>query len=183
VKIYTKTGDGGETGLLGGDRVAKNSPRITVIGTLDEVNAFVGIARQLNFPDLIGNRLERLQSQLFDIGSELACSPGGKFDLRSVGAKSIEDLELEIDKITLELPPLKNFILPGGTPQSANLHYLRALSRRLERDLLNLNSSEPVRTELLQFVNRLSDWLFCGARYANFTHGVEDVAWVKGTES
>jgi cob(I)alamin adenosyltransferase len=181
VKIYTKTGDKGDTGLLGGDRVSKNSPRIHAIGSMDEVNAYVGIALLSDLPALVTQRLGSLQHTLFDLGSELACPPDGKFELISVKAEHIESIEQEIDQMTDELPPLKNFILPGGTIGAAHLHYLRAIVRRLERDLLRLNEEEPLRNEMLIFVNRLSDWLFCSARYVNHKLGVSDVAWKKGS--
>jgi cob(I)alamin adenosyltransferase len=181
VKIYTKTGDSGETGLLGGDRIAKDSHRINVIGTLDELNAYVGVTLLSPLPSLVQFRLSSLQNHLFDIGSELACPPGGKFALTSVEDNHTLTLENEIDKMTSELPELKNFILPGGTPGASHLHYIRSLARRLERNLLELHRVDPIRPQLLQFVNRLSDWLFCAARYSNAKDNVSDVAWSKGT--
>lgn len=182
MKIYTKTGDGGETGLLGGDRIGKDSLRIEVIGGFDELNAYVGVTLLSQLPVEVSHRLSTLQSQIFDMGSELACPPGGKFQLDSITTADIEQLEAEIDQFTTELPELKNFILPGGTPGAAHLHFLRAICRRLERNLLRLSKEEPIRSELIQFLNRLSDWTFCAARLVNFRESVADVPWSKGVK-
>lgn len=179
MKIYTKTGDQGETGLLGGDRIAKDSLRIETIGAIDELNAYAGVCVATVEDGEICERLVRIQNHLFDIGAELACPPGGKFELTSVTEDDIELLESEIDLMDSELPPLKSFILPGGCVGAANLHYLRAICRRAERQLLALHRINSVRNELIMYVNRLSDWIFCSSRFANLRAGVEEQKWSK----
>jgi cob(I)alamin adenosyltransferase len=181
MKIYTKTGDQGQTGLLGGDRVEKNSLRIHAIGEIDELNSYAGVCC-LTIEDLeLRSRLIRVQNHLFDIGSELACPPDGKFDLTSVTNADIELLEQELDEMEAELPPLKQFILPGGCPAAAHMHYLRSICRRAERQLLALHSINSVRSELIIYVNRLSDWIFCFSRLLNHRSGVEEQKWSKET--
>jgi cob(I)alamin adenosyltransferase len=179
MKIYTKTGDEGQTGLLGGDRVPKDSQRIHAIGEIDELNAYAGICCTFIEAEVLKSRLIRVQNHLFDIGSELACPPGGKFDLTSVSTSDIEQLERELDEMEAELPPLKQFILPGGTGASAHLHFLRTICRRAERVLLTLHTANPVRSELIIYVNRLSDWIFCFSRLLNHRSGVEEQKWSK----
>ncbi|MEI7577833.1 MAG: cob(I)yrinic acid a,c-diamide adenosyltransferase [Armatimonadota bacterium] len=179
MKIYTKAGDAGETGLLGGNRISKADLRMEVIGTLDELNASLGVCLLCPGPMLVLNTLSWLQSLLFDVGSEFACPPDGKFELISVNSADIERLEVEIDEMTAVLPELKNFILPGGSPLSAQLHIARAVCRRLERSLVAFSGQTKVRNEPLQFVNRLSDWIFCSCRLANFESGVADIPWSK----
>lgn len=179
MKIYTKTGDAGETGLLGGDRVSKASLRMEVIGTLDELNAWFGVCLLSPGPESVLATLTWLQSLLFDLGAELACPPDGKFELTSVFTGDIERLEQEIDQMTEKLPELKNFILPGGTPLATHLHVTRAVSRRLERSLVALSAQTFVRNEPLQFINRLSDWIFCSCRFVNFESAVADIPWSK----
>ena len=175
MKIYTKTGDGGETGLLGGARIAKNSLRIAAIGEIDELNASLGLAQSLGAPR--NAELHRLQCWLFDLGSELAAPQGSKFDNAAIGAEAVAWLEGEIDRAMGELPPLKAFILPGGTPAAAALHVARAVCRRAERAILDLHEVEPLRENLRVFVNRLSDYLFAVARSANAVSNVSDVEW------
>jgi cob(I)alamin adenosyltransferase len=179
MKIYTKTGDEGLTGLLGGDRIAKNSERIEAIGSIDELNAYVGVCcTVINDPTSL-EWLERIQNSLFDLGSELACPPDGKFKLESVTSEDIERLEQEIDAMESELPPLKEFILPGGSVASAHLHYLRTICRRAERGLFRLHDVNPVRSEPIIYVNRLSDWIFCFSRLQNHRSGVMEHKWTK----
>lgn len=174
MRIYTKTGDDGTTGLYGGDRIPKTSSRIEAIGEVDELNTVLGLARaEAGAPDLI----DKIQHWLFDLGAELACPPGGKFDVRYIGGTQIGALERSIDEMTAALPPLKAFILPGGSPSAAALHYARAVCRRAERAVLRLGESEPVRAEAVQFLNRLSDWLFTAARTANVQCHVMDITW------
>lgn len=179
MKIYTRTGDDGTTGLLGGDRVAKVSPRIAAIGDVDELNALIGIARLHSAEQDLDRDLFRIQNWLFDLGSELACPPGGKFDLVAITEKHSEVLEASIDAMTDRLPPLKAFILPGGSPLAAQLHLARCVCRRAERSLIALSSTEPLRAETLRFLNRLSDWLFVAARTANAVQRVVDIEWQK----
>lgn len=170
MKIYTKAGDAGETGLLGGDRVAKNSLRITAIGEVDELNAALGLAGG-------GDDFVRLQCWLFDLGAELAAPPGSKFDTPSLGPAHVSWLEAAIDRHMAALPPLKAFVLPGGSPAAAALHLARTVCRRAERAILTLHEVEPVRENARVFVNRLSDYLFAAARTANAAAGIPDVEW------
>lgn len=180
MRIYTKTGDAGETGLLGGDRISKNSLRITAIGEIDELNAVLGLARaQGATPDA---ELDRLQCFLFDFGAELAALPGSKFDSASVGSEEIRWLEEAIDRSMESLPPLKAFILPGGSPGGATLHLARTVCRRAERAILALHDREPVRAEARTFLNRLSDYLFAAARAANALDKVPDVEWHRSND-
>src|SRR5207253_1312710 len=127
VKIYTKAGDDGSTGLLGGDRVPKQSERIAVMGDVDELNALLGLARASLAVSTLDESLDKIQAWLFDLGGELACPPGGKFDLQGIGSAQIEFLENSIDAMSADLPELRNFILPGGTVLSARLHLARAV--------------------------------------------------------
>ena len=170
MNIYTGTGDAGETGLLGGDRVSKGSLRIAAIGDVDELNAAIGLVGG-------GPELDRLQCWLFDLGAELAAPPGGKFDKASVGAAHVAWLETAIDRHMAALPPLRAFVLPGGCAAAAALHFARVVCRRAERAILALHEVEPVRENARVFVNRLSDYLFAAARSANAAAGVADVEW------
>ncbi len=182
MKIYTKTGDQGETGLLGGDRTPKDSLRIHVIGEIDELNAYVAVCLTVIECQEDCEKLIRIQNQLFDVGSELACPPGGKFELTSVTPQDIEILEQELDGMESELPSLQHFILPGGSVAAVHLHYLRAICRRAERSLLALHRINPLRSELIMYVNRLSDWIFCFSRLLNHRKGIEEQKWSKGTK-
>ncbi|MFZ4506706.1 MAG: cob(I)yrinic acid a,c-diamide adenosyltransferase [Fimbriimonas sp.] len=179
MKIYTKTGDDGETGLLGGDRIAKNSPRIEALGDVDELNAAIGLARTHSAGSELDEILRKTQSWLFDLGAELACPPQGKFQVLSLSEREIEVLEHSIDTQTADLPELKEFILPGGTPLAAHLHLARSVCRRAERHLWDLHAAEPLREEPMRFLNRLSDWLFVSARTANFSAGADEPKWEK----
>ena len=179
MKIYTKSGDTGQTGLLGGDRTEKTSTRIEAIGAIDELNAYAGICCQHLSDQSDLAKVERIQNQLFDIGSELACPEGGKFQLESVFQRDIEELENEIDDMESELPALKEFILPGGTSAAAHLHYFRTVCRRAERQLLLLHAINPIRSEPIIYMNRLSDWIFCFSRLQNHRSGVVERKWTK----
>lgn len=191
MKIYTKTGDGGETGLYGGNRVAKDSSRVEAYGTVDELNSVIGVARAAlpteRDADGVDALLARIQSELFDLGAELA-TPPARLDT-ALGARvplateiRVARLEGEIDFFEETLPPLKTFILPGGTPASAALHQARAVCRRAERRTVSLAHSEEetVRPEALHYLNRLSDLLFVLARHANHVAGLPDVPWTAG---
>lgn len=185
MKIYTKGGDTGQTALFGGERVGKDVPRVEAYGTLDELNACLGVARAaLNEAAIeLDPLLERLQSELFDLGAELATPPSRTDDrltarLQPVEAPQVEALEALIDRYEALLPPLRAFILPGGTPAAAALHLARTVARRSERRIVSLDTREPVNPELLRYVNRISDLLFVLARTANRLGGVEDVPWV-----
>lgn len=177
MKIYTKTGDTGTTGLSGGDRTSKHSLRIQAIGDVDELNAHLGLCRVHGADTIFELRIAHIQSRLFDVGAELSCPPDGKFQFATLDESEIRMLEESIDVQTAELEPLKQFILPGGSPLAAHFHIARTVCRRAERSLVALNDVEPVRAVVLTYVNRLSDWLFTAARTANLVSGVEDIKW------
>ncbi len=183
-KIYTKTGDAGETALGNGSRVAKYSKRVTAYGTVDETNATVGMARLHADDDDMAAALARIQNDLFDLGADL-CRPDMEQDaqaeyppLRMV-AGQVARLEAEIDDMTSQLEPLRSFILPGGSALSAYLHLCRTVSRRAERESVELATMETVNPHAVKYLNRLSDWFFCAARMAN-DQGRADVLWVPG---
>ena len=179
-RIYTKTGDNGETSLGDGRRVAKNALRVEAFGTVDEANAAIGLAR-LHAKGKQGAMLARIQNDLFDLGADL-CVPesanSAKSRLRIVEAQ-VARLEHEIDAMNAELKPLDSFILPGGSSASAHLHLARAIMRRAERLMVELSKSEKVGEAALRYANRLSDHLFVAGRYAN-TKGARDVLWKPG---
>ena len=178
MKIYTRTGDDGTTGLFGGGRVRKGALRVDAYGTVDEANAAIGRARTTVAPALDAV-LARVQSDLFTLGAELATLPG-KEDALKMALLSEEDgtrLERAIDEAEEGLPPLRSFVLPGGTTGSADLHLARCVTRRAERLLVNLASEEPVRPACIVYLNRLSDLLFTLARRDNHLAGVPDVPW------
>lgn len=175
MKIYTRGGDTGGTSLLGGDRVSKHHPRIEAYGTIDELNSVVGVIRTHRLGEL-DSHLERVQNDLFDIGAQLA-APGHEAHFGGVADDRIEALEHAIDGMESELEPLKNFILPGGSPAAAHLHVARTVCRRAERAIVALEDVSPVMLRTIRYVNRLSDYLFVAARYANHLDGVQDVAW------
>jgi len=180
-RIYTRTGDAGDTGLFGGRRVPKNDPRVAAYGAVDELNAVLGVARAADPPERIGPVLDALQHYLFDVGSELATPPeaasAAKAHASCVTAEWVAALEREIDRFEDALPPLRAFILPGGTPAAAALHLARTVARRAERDIITLAERESLNPELLKFVNRLSDLLYVLARAANHDAGRPDVEW------
>jgi cob(I)alamin adenosyltransferase len=179
VKIYTRTGDDGTTGLLGPGRVDKDSPRIEAYGTVDELNAALGLARAAILDVAAESLVARLQNDLFVVGSALADpSPAGRFH-HAVDASRVAQLEREIDILEAELPPLTRFILPGGTPGAAQLHLARTVCRRAERQVIRLvhQPEEHVAHEILAYLNRLSDLLFVLARAVNRRSGVADTPW------
>lgn len=181
MKIYTRTGDAGETGLFGGARVDKDSTRVEAYGAVDELNAALGVARVALDPGAAtaSSRLEAIQSDLFAVGAELATVPGheGRLTVPLIGAGDIARLEAWIDELELTLPPLKNFILPGGCTAGATLHEARTTCRRAERRVVTAGREAPVRGELVVYLNRLSDFLFVLARYVNHQAGVEETIW------
>jgi len=179
-RIYTKTGDSGETGLGDGTRVPKHALRIGAIGTVDEANAAIGVAR-LHASGDADAILADIQNDLFDLGADLCVPEGGR---RSEGALRIAKaqvtrLEREIDAMNAELSPLTSFVLPSGSAVSAYLHLARTIVRRAERLMTELAAQETVGAAALKYVNRLSDHLFVAARYAN-ERGARDVLWVPG---
>ena len=179
MKIYTKTGDDGTTGLFGGGRVKKASTRVEAYGTIDELNATVGLARASKLDPESEAVLARVQVDLFTLGAELACVPGKEASLKMtlVENADAERLEHAIDAAETHVAPLKYFVLPGGSPQAAALHLARTVCRRAERACLALDDA-PARAEIIVYLNRLSDLLFVLARQANVEAKVEDVPWV-----
>lgn len=180
MKIYTKTGDKGETGLFGGARVSKGSERVDAYGDVDELNSTIGVALSEAGADAESRELlTRVQSELFTLGAELACVPGkeSKLGIGTISEAGILALEASIDRYEQDLAPLKNFVLPGGCAQASFLHVARTVCRRAERKVVSLQQSESVRPELVRFLNRLSDLLFVMARHANFRASVPDVEW------
>jgi cob(I)alamin adenosyltransferase len=179
MKIYTKTGDDGTTGLFGGQRRSKADLRVDAYGTVDEANASIGLARAVGLSPDIDMVLGDVQSDLFTIGAELACVPGqeAKLKMALIGAAEITNLEQAIDGLGAALPNLRTFILPGGTGGAATLHVARCVARRAERAVIAASAVEPVRKQVIIYLNRLSDLLFTFARLANQRQGVEDVAW------
>jgi cob(I)alamin adenosyltransferase len=179
LKIYTKTGDDGTTGLLGGTRVRKTDARIRSLGDVDELNAVIGTARCHASGSSLESLLASLQDRLFDVGAELASTPEGRRRSQTLTDAHIAELERSMDAQSDLLPPLRNFILPGGSPFAAHLHHARAVCRRAERTVLELAEDEPIREEVRTFLNRLSDWFFMAARTANLEAGLPDVEWRK----
>lgn len=179
MKIYTKTGDEGQTGLFGGERVDKDDPRVEAYGTVDETNSAIGLSRAAGLPREIDQLLGRVQCDLFALGAELACVSGkeDRLGMTRLSQSDIEQLEHAIDDAEHELEPLKSFVLPGGTPSAAALHHARTVCRRAERRTLSMAHGIAVRRELLIYLNRLSDLLFVLARRANQTAGISDVPW------
>jgi cob(I)alamin adenosyltransferase len=176
VKIYTRTGDRGETSLLGGARVAKNDARIEAYGTVDELSSFIGVARAAALPDAVETMLEEVQRDLFDIGAHLA-SPAGTSRFAGVDPQHIVALEQAIDRMERELAPLTNFILPGGSPGAAQLHVARTVCRRAERRVVALQDESAATASTVTYLNRLSDYLFVAARFTNLAASVPDVPW------
>jgi len=179
MKIYTKTGDDGTTGLYGGGRVGKDDARVEAYGTVDETNSVIGVARAAGLAPEIDAVLARVQEDLFTIGAELACVAGkeDKLGMPLIGLSDIHRLEGAIDAAEEGLAPLKSFVLPGGTACAAALHQVRTTCRRAERRLLTASRTTSVRGELGVYLNRLSDLLFVLARRANHLAGVPDVPW------
>jgi cob(I)alamin adenosyltransferase len=187
-KIYTRGGDAGETALFGGSRVRKDCLRVEAIGSVDELNAAVGVARAElahggGAPPGVDDLLSQIQHRLFDLGAELAVPKSETPDGGRIRDEDVAELESQIDRFDAGLEPLRAFILPGGNPAAAQLHQARCVCRRAERRLVALAVAEPVRGEVLQFVNRLSDLLFVVARMVNQAAGVPDVKWVQGAGS
>lgn len=177
MRIYTRTGDTGETGLIGGQRVPKDDPRVCAYGTVDELNAVLGVARcYTDDADLIA-LIERIQNELFDIGAELASPPERAGQFAAIEETHISAMEQAIDRFEEELPPLRQFILPGGTKAAAYFHLARTVCRRAEREVVRLSHVSTVNAVLIRYLNRLSDLLFVMARVANHRAGVSDTVW------
>lgn len=180
-KIYTRTGDKGETGLGDGSRISKTHPRVEAMGAVDELNSVIGLVvesltrcAENELRDIAGF-LRRVQHRIFDIGGEISI-PGYAL----ITAESVDELERALDGLNEKLPPLENFILPGGSPLVAECHHARAVCRRAERALAQLATAEEINQPGLTFLNRLSDYLFVVARSCARVTGVEEVLWEKG---
>lgn len=188
MKIYTKTGDTGETGLFGGQRVQKDDPRVEAYGTVDELNSFIGwcvlSCHGSNQPEL-AKLLTGIQSRLFEIGADLATprTQDGEdvgealSSVPRVTAEQVAELEKQIDAATAEIPAMTSFILPGGTELASRLHITRTVCRRAERLAVVLDHQQPIGEYVVQYLNRLSDLLFTLARKANHDAGIEDTPW------
>ncbi len=182
-KIYTKAGDGGKTRLSTGEPVDKWHPRVTAYGTVDETNAALGVAALHADGEMLA-AIRRIQNDLFDLGADLATPDRGKkleWEPLRIVSVQVERLEMEIDAMNADIPPLDSFILPGGSVLATQLHVARTLCRRAERQIAELASQpdEIVSAEALSYANRLSDWLFVAGRAAN-ANGADDVKWVPG---
>jgi len=182
-KIYTKTGDQGQTSLGNGSRVEKHSLRVNAYGTVDETNAALGLAR-LHASGELDDKMANIQNDLFDLGADL-CRPDMEKDTEAeyqplrVSAAQVLRLESEIDKMNDKLEPLRSFILPGGSTLAAHMHLCRTISRRAERITVELAGQETINSAALKYLNRLSDWFFVAGRIAN-DDGVADILWVPG---
>lgn len=175
MKIYTRTGDAGTTGLWGGQRVAKDSLRVEAYGTVDECNAAIGVARTTKLDPALDGLLAQIQNQLFIVGADLASPVATAID--RIGPFEIELLEAAIDRFEQELEPLRQFILPGGSSAAAFLHLARTICRRAERCVVSLDAADEVNPDVLIYLNRLSDFLFVVARIANVRAGMADTPW------
>jgi cob(I)alamin adenosyltransferase len=176
-KIYTRTGDGGQAGLVDGSRVSKSSARMAAIGEVDEANCTIGLAIPL-LGEHTAARLRLVQNEMFDLGADLA-TPGEVPGALRITAGQVERLEQEIDALNADLAPLTSFILPGGSPAAAALHLARAVVRRAERAAVALNEADPVNLQALAYLNRLSDHLFVLARHVAHSSG-GDILWQPG---
>ena len=179
MKIYTRTGDDGTTGLFGGGRRSKADMRVEAYGTIDEANAAIGVARAHGLPASLDAVLAEVQSDLFTIGAELGCVPGeeAKLKMALIAAADAERLERAIDAAEAGLPPLKSFVLSGGSAGAAALHLARCVVRRAERLVIAASAESTIRRDPVVYLNRLSDLLFTFARRANHEAGVADVPW------
>ena len=178
MKIYTKTGDSGETALFAGGRVPKNDLRVEAYGTVDELNSWLGLIRTYTLPDPVPAWLETIQNDLFVIGADLATPMDSSPDwLVRMTEPPVDALETAIDHMTAELTPLKAFILPGGTTAAANSHIARTVCRRAERLCVALQQIDNINPSVLKYLNRLSDFLFTLARYVNLNAGESETKW------
>jgi cob(I)alamin adenosyltransferase len=178
MKIYTKTGDAGQTSLVGGTRVSKTHIRIEAYGTVDELNAWLGMLRDQKEGAKYQSEIEAIQERLFTIGSNLALEEPGKFEIPMLSAEDVIVLEDFIDKIEIGLPPMRNFVLPGGHPAVSHCHVARTVCRRAEREVLRMGDSIDVDALIIQFLNRLSDLLFVLSRRIAFDTGATETPWI-----
>jgi cob(I)alamin adenosyltransferase len=179
MKIYTKTGDAGETGLFAGARVLKDDVRIEAYGTVDELNAALGLARCESLPPEVDQSLERVHCALFSVGAELATPNPDERGTALTSASMVAALERAIDNLDAGLPPLKHFILPAGTRAAALLHVARSVCRRAERRVVTLRQSAAISPLVVQYLNRLGDYLFVAARFVNQEAHVDETIWRK----
>lgn len=179
MKIYTRTGDDGTTGLFGGGRRSKADLRVEAFGTIDEANAAIGVARATGLPSDLEAVLQDVQSDLFTLGAELGCEPGAEYKLKMalIDAADAQRLERAIDAAEDGLAALKSFVLPGGSAGAAALHVARCVTRRAERLVIALDAESKVRKDVIVYLNRLSDLLFTFARRANHMASVPDAPW------
>lgn len=178
MKIYTKTGDDGTTALFGGQRIPKFSLRIESYGTVDELNACLGMLIQEVEDTSLHPFLRTIQSRLFDVGAHLAAVPNKTLKLPIIGDNLIEDLENEMDRMDQELPELRHFILPGSGEANARAHICRTVCRRAERLVVLLNREEGVEDVLIRYLNRLSDYFFMLSRYISFQRNEDEIKWI-----
>lgn len=181
-RIYTKTGDKGETGLFGGGRVPKDDARVEAYGEVDELNAVIGLAKSQNAPPDVDALLAKIQEQLFTVGAVLATPKGTKASafIPPLDPGWATEMETAMDRFEEELPPLTHFVMPGGTQAASGLHLARTVCRRAERKVVGLHREELVDADVVVYLNRLSDLLFTLARVANLRAGVKDVLWIPG---
>ena len=179
MKIYTKKGDGGETGLLGGTRVPKYDTRIEAYGTVDELNAYLGMLGDQDAVHAFIPQIRNIQHQLFNIGSHLANDPEkSRFALPEIPEQAVTSLEESIDEMNTSLPELKNFVLPGGHPANSLAHIARCICRRAERRVVELSAQQPVSAIILTYLNRLSDWLFVLSRSISHHTQSPEIPWL-----
>jgi cob(I)alamin adenosyltransferase len=189
-RVYTRTGDKGDTALVGGRRVPKDSPRIEAYGTIDELNSIIGLVRAFNDESrnakarrFLDETLAKIQDELFDLGSELATPPDAEYPgMYRVGDAEVKRLEAIMDRCQKELQPLKSFVLPGGGKVGSFLHQCRTVCRRAERDLLRLSRAEALSEWPLKYVNRLSDLFFVLGRWAAKQAGEKEALWQRGLQ-
>ncbi len=184
--VYTRTGDKGTTGLVGGTRIKKNDPRIHLYGEVDELNSHIGLAMSLMDKDFDQALLRQIQSSLFDLGSNLACEKDkrAQFKLPQINEAAIKRLEREIDQMDSHLEALKHFILPGGHPSAAAFHVCRTVCRRIERQMVDFEDEHTgeVPEKALTYVNRLSDYFFMLSRFINVKKQIKETEWIPATE-
>ncbi|MEI8194544.1 MAG: cob(I)yrinic acid a,c-diamide adenosyltransferase [Phycisphaerae bacterium] len=180
MKIYTRQGDTGDTGLFDGRRVRKDNLRIETYGTVDELNSFLGVAITTCRHESLAGLLRQLQLQLFDLGADLATptDSANAAKIHRISPEHVAGLEAQIDAATAQVPPLKHFVLPGGGPTAAHLHVARTVCRRAERLAVTLAATEDIGPQAVVYLNRLSDLLFTLARLANHLDGISDVEWI-----
>ena len=180
--VYTRTGDLGTTGLVGGTRIKKSDPRIHLYGEVDELNSYIGLGISYLSKSFDKTQLLQIQSSLFDLGSNLACEKEkrSQFKLPQIKTSSIDKLETDIDQMDSQLLPLKHFILPGGSSAAAAFHVCRTVCRRLERQMVDFEEQHPgeVPEHALTYINRLSDYFFILSRYLNSSDKIEETQWV-----